>query len=249
MDASDRHRDHGRPESEIYKTLTPMPEPLVSPTASFLNYTPVPLAFGTSGLRIARPDQGYPRPRGLYQCQRRAPVFVEHWRYSCRQQCDYRRRPPAQHRSHHARLLPGDSRLGLPGGKRRQDSYTRISLACHLHRTRRCDGDRQPHSIRSERYKNQLKRRRGLEIGRTRHHKGDRARDLLISRRAALQELAKLLLEKEAVDRPALQAILKVRSIDSIKDKKRSARIHTEVKTMKGTSIRSSQKHENLNVR
>jgi hypothetical protein len=61
--------------------------------------------------------------------------------------------------------------------------------------------------------------------------------------------LAKLLLEKEAVDRPALQAILKVRSIDSIKDKKRSARIHTEVKTMKGTSIRSSQKHENLNVR
>ena len=28
-----------------------MPEPLVSPTASFLNYTPVPLAFGTSGLR------------------------------------------------------------------------------------------------------------------------------------------------------------------------------------------------------
>ena len=51
MDASDRHRDHGRPGSEIYKTLTPMPEPLVSPTASFLNYTPVPLAFGTSGLR------------------------------------------------------------------------------------------------------------------------------------------------------------------------------------------------------
>jgi phosphomannomutase len=28
-----------------------MPEPLVRPTASFLNYTPVPLAFGTSGLR------------------------------------------------------------------------------------------------------------------------------------------------------------------------------------------------------
>jgi cell division protease FtsH len=50
-----------------------------------------------------------------------------------------------------------------------------------------------------------------------------RARDLLISRRAALEELAKLLLEKEVVDRPALQAILKVRSIDSIKDKKRSA--------------------------
>jgi cell division protease FtsH len=50
-----------------------------------------------------------------------------------------------------------------------------------------------------------------------------RARDLLISRRAALEELAKLLLEKEVVDRPTLQAILKVRSIDSIKDRKRSA--------------------------
>src|SRR5256884_521646 len=53
-----------------------------------------------------------------------------------------------------------------------------------------------------------------------------RARDLLISRRAALEELAKLLLEKEVVDRPALQAILKVRSIDSIKEKKRSADTH-----------------------
>jgi cell division protease FtsH len=53
-----------------------------------------------------------------------------------------------------------------------------------------------------------------------------RARDLLISRRAALEELAKLLLEKEVVDRPALQAILKVRSIDSIKDRKKSADTH-----------------------
>lgn len=50
-----------------------------------------------------------------------------------------------------------------------------------------------------------------------------RARDLLVSRRAALEELAKLLLEKEVVDRPSLQAILKVRSIDSIKEKKKLA--------------------------
>jgi cell division protease FtsH len=50
-----------------------------------------------------------------------------------------------------------------------------------------------------------------------------RARDLLVSRRAALEELAKLLLEKEVVDRPSLQAILKVRSIDSIKEKKKPA--------------------------
>jgi cell division protease FtsH len=49
-----------------------------------------------------------------------------------------------------------------------------------------------------------------------------RARDLLSSRRAALEELAKLLVEKEVVERPALQAILKVRSIDSMKEKKKS---------------------------
>jgi cell division protease FtsH len=49
-----------------------------------------------------------------------------------------------------------------------------------------------------------------------------KARDILLAYRPALEELAKLLLEKEVVDRPALQAILKVRSIDSLKDKKRA---------------------------
>jgi cell division protease FtsH len=53
-----------------------------------------------------------------------------------------------------------------------------------------------------------------------------KARDILVAHRAALEELAKLLLDKEVVDRPALQAILKVRSIDSIKDKKRAADSH-----------------------
>jgi cell division protease FtsH len=53
-----------------------------------------------------------------------------------------------------------------------------------------------------------------------------RAKDLLISRRAALEDLAKLLLEKEVVDRPALQAILKVRSIDSMKGIKKSPETH-----------------------
>ena len=53
-----------------------------------------------------------------------------------------------------------------------------------------------------------------------------RARDLLISRRAALEELAQLLLEKEVVDRPALQAILKTRSIDSIEEITQLADIH-----------------------
>jgi len=49
-----------------------------------------------------------------------------------------------------------------------------------------------------------------------------KARDILVAQRSALEALANLLLEKEVVDRPALQAILKVRSIDSIKDKKRA---------------------------
>ena len=50
---------------------------------------------------------------------------------------------------------------------------------------------------------------------------GRAARETL--HRSALEELAKLLLEKEVVERPQLQAILKVRSIDSIKEKKKSA--------------------------
>jgi cell division protease FtsH len=50
-----------------------------------------------------------------------------------------------------------------------------------------------------------------------------KARNILVSHRAALEELAELLLEKEVVDRPALQAILKVRSIDSGKEKKKPA--------------------------
>ncbi|MBI2351305.1 MAG: ATP-dependent zinc metalloprotease FtsH [Deltaproteobacteria bacterium] len=50
-----------------------------------------------------------------------------------------------------------------------------------------------------------------------------RVREILGSHRSALEELAKLLLEKEVVERPELQAILKVRSIDSAKEKKRQA--------------------------
>jgi cell division protease FtsH len=49
-----------------------------------------------------------------------------------------------------------------------------------------------------------------------------KAHDILLAHRAVLEELAQLLLEKEVVDRPALQAILKVRSIDSLKEKKRA---------------------------
>jgi cell division protease FtsH len=50
-----------------------------------------------------------------------------------------------------------------------------------------------------------------------------RAREILASYRPALDELAKLLLEKEVVERPELQAILKVRSLDRVKEKKKLA--------------------------
>jgi len=48
-----------------------------------------------------------------------------------------------------------------------------------------------------------------------------KVKEILASHRSALEELAKLLLEKEVVERPELQAILKVRSIDSLKEKRK----------------------------
>jgi cell division protease FtsH len=50
-----------------------------------------------------------------------------------------------------------------------------------------------------------------------------KVREILGSHRQALQELAKLLLEKEVVERAELQAIVKVRSLEAIKDKKKTA--------------------------
>jgi ATP-dependent Zn protease len=44
-----------------------------------------------------------------------------------------------------------------------------------------------------------------------------RVREILSSHRAALEDLAKLLLEKEVVERPEMQAILKARNGDSAK--------------------------------
>jgi peptidase M41-like protein len=64
-----------------------------------------------------------------------------------------------------------------------------------------------------------------------------RASDLLNSRRAAMEVLAKLLLEKEAAGRPALQVILKVRSIDSAKDKnEKNPQTQWIVRVMRGAS-------------
>jgi len=50
----------------------------------------------------------------------------------------------------------------------------------------------------------------------------DKAREILASHRPALEELASLLLKKEVVERPELQAILKVRSIDRAKERKKA---------------------------
>ncbi len=50
-----------------------------------------------------------------------------------------------------------------------------------------------------------------------------RVKEILTSHRTALEGLAKLLLEKEVVERVELQAILKVRSIDSVKERKKPA--------------------------
>jgi cell division protease FtsH len=52
-----------------------------------------------------------------------------------------------------------------------------------------------------------------------------KVREILTAQRQALEELAKLLLEKEVVERPQLQAILKVRSLDSAKERKKSGEI------------------------
>jgi cell division protease FtsH len=49
-----------------------------------------------------------------------------------------------------------------------------------------------------------------------------KVREILGAHRQALEELAKVLLEKEVVERPQLQAILKVRSLDSAKERKKS---------------------------
>jgi cell division protease FtsH len=51
-----------------------------------------------------------------------------------------------------------------------------------------------------------------------------KVRDILGAQRQALEELAKLLLEKEVVERPQLLAILKVRSIGALKDKGKNQR-------------------------
>jgi ATP-dependent Zn protease len=48
-------------------------------------------------------------------------------------------------------------------------------------------------------------------------------KETLATHRAALEELAQLLLKKEVVERPELQAILKVVSIERAKDRKKSS--------------------------
>ena len=47
----------------------------------------------------------------------------------------------------------------------------------------------------------------------------------LATHRAALEELAQLLLKKEVVERPELQAILKVVSIEQVREKKKAGEV------------------------
>jgi cell division protease FtsH len=53
----------------------------------------------------------------------------------------------------------------------------------------------------------------------------DKVRETLASHRPALEELAILLLKKEVVERPELQAILKVVSIDRAKERKKTSEV------------------------
>jgi ATP-dependent Zn protease len=50
----------------------------------------------------------------------------------------------------------------------------------------------------------------------------DKVREILATYRPALEELAQLLLKKEVVERPELQAILKVVKIDEAREKRKS---------------------------
>jgi cell division protease FtsH len=50
-----------------------------------------------------------------------------------------------------------------------------------------------------------------------------KVREILAAHRSPLEELARLLLEKEVVERPELQAILKVRNIEDMKEKRKPA--------------------------
>ena len=50
----------------------------------------------------------------------------------------------------------------------------------------------------------------------------NKVRDILAAYRQALEEIARVLLEKEVLERPELLRILKVRNIDGAKDKERT---------------------------
>jgi ATP-dependent Zn protease len=50
----------------------------------------------------------------------------------------------------------------------------------------------------------------------------EKVKEILATHRPALEELAQLLLKKEVVERPELQAILKVVNIENAREKKKS---------------------------
>jgi cell division protease FtsH len=58
-----------------------------------------------------------------------------------------------------------------------------------------------------------------------------KVREILGSQRQALQELAKLLLEKEVVEQAELQGIVKVRSLEAVKERKKTAEMSIPAET------------------
>ena len=124
-----------------------MAEPLVSHTAPFLNYTPVPLAFGTSGLRGLVKDitdlEAYINVKGC------AAIFIGHWRYSREQRVVI----AGDLRPSTDRIMRACAQAILDSGCQVENAgkIPTPALVSHAisHRTRRRDGDRQPHPLRS----------------------------------------------------------------------------------------------------
>ena len=118
-----------------------------TPPASFLNYTPVPLAFGTSGLRGLVKDITDLEAYINVKAALRYLMSIGDIRANSAVVIAGDLRPSTDRIMRACAQAIVDS--GCRGGKRRQDSHAGVDCSCHLHRTRRCDGDRQPYSLRS----------------------------------------------------------------------------------------------------
>ena len=124
-----------------------MSEPRTSATATFLNYAPVSLAFGTSGLRGLVKDITDLEAYINVKAALRYFLSISDIHASSTVVIAGDLRPSTD------RIMRACARaiveLGLPGGERGQDPHARIDPSRHLRQTRGRDGERQPYSIRS----------------------------------------------------------------------------------------------------